>query len=594
MRLDLSQISQLLQQPLNADQIAKARRLEERVKLHVEALVDSDELQARFTTFRQFVSNILPPDKMEGFVTLWQAPVETNELTESIFGELSRVFQAENPYTRFSFRDTETARDFEQYLAHIKDEQFWKVDYWNELKSDMNSIVVVDLPAMQTSKRPEPYYYLLDIDNVLDVAVTKQGNLEYLIAETSERNIVLVLDDFHYRTYFIPEVDGKFDFTKAELRTEIPHNLGRVPAKPMYFQPLTKKQRIVNHNPITKSLGALDWLLFFEVAKKYLETYAPYPIYATYSELDDSEAMTQNKGEEHLATGIKLNPGETINSMSADNKARNYNNRKLIGPGTVQRYDAPVGKEDSDLLQNPVQVIPAETESLNYCTSEVDRRNDEIFTNCVGSGGEAINDQAVNEKQVKSSFESKKNILGQIRGRIEECRKYIYEVCAQLRYGDLFESADVSMGNEYYLRTVKDQQDELKGGKAAGLPDYELQNQISAIFRNKYRDQPETLQRNEILAQLEPYPGYSVQEVAALIGQGYGNKEKLAIKLEFDALVKRFEREQMNIVDFASARPIQTKIDIIWKKLLEYVRADTSSSQQEQQPGSPDPGGDGG
>ena len=588
MRLSLSQISQLLQQPLNADQIAKAKRLEERVKLHVEAMVDTTEMQARFQEFRQFVSNILPPDKMEGFCALWQAPVETNELTEAIFGELSRVFQAENPYTRFSFRDTETARDFEQYLATLGDEKFWKVDYWNELKGDQNSIVVVDLPAIQASKKPEPYYYLLDINHVLDMVVTKKGCLEYLIAETSEPGIILVLDDEFYRTYTVPNVDGKWDFTKAVLTMEVAHKLGRVPAKPMYFQPINKRERIVNHNPITRSLGALDWLLFYEVAKKFLETYAPYPIYATYTELDDSDSMKQNKGEENLNEGLQLNAGVTI-APTNDNKNRNANNRKLIGPGTVQRYDAPVGKEDSDLLQNPVQVIPAETESLNYVTAEVDRRNAEIFKNCVGDGGEAPNDQAVNEKQVTSMFESKKNILGQIRGRIEECRQYVYGICAQLRYGDLFESVDVSMGNEYYLRTVADQQEELKGAIAAGLPDYEVQNQISAIFRNKYRDQPETLQRNEILAQLEPYPGYTVQQVADLIGKGYGNAEKLKVKMEFDALIKRFEREQMNIVDFASARPIQTKIDIIWQKLLDYVRTENPSEQKPGQ-GTPDPG----
>ncbi len=589
--LSANQILQLLRAPEHGDQIAKARRLEERVKLHAEAVMDADEMHARFSAFKSWVAGILPPDKMEGFSQLWQAPCETNELTESIFGELSRVFTAENPYTRHNFKDSETAQDFINYLNSHNDERFWKVDYWNELKTDMNSIVVVDLPPVQTTQKPEPYYYILDIDHVIDMAVNKKGIIEYLICETAAPGIILVIDDAAYYTYQVPLNDGKYDFTKAVQVSVVPHGLKRVPAKPLYFQPLNKKERIINHNPITKSLGALDWLLFFEVAKKYLETYAPFPIYATYSELQDFESETQSKGEEHLTQGVEhlLAAGERV-IASKDQQNRNANNRKLVGPGTVQRYDAPKDKDDSDLLQNPVQVIPAEEVSLNYCESQVAKRNAEIFANCVGKGGDVINNQAANELQVQSTFESRINILAQIRGRIEECREYIYEICAELRYGSLFVSCDVSLGDVYYLSSVKDQQDMLKSGKEAGLPNYELQNQIGAIFKNKYRDQPETSQRNEILSQLEPYPGLTIQEVADLVGKGYAIKEKLLLKIEFDALIKRFEREQMNVVDFASARPIQTKIDIINSKLLEYVRT-SQQEQQQEAPAAQPPGG---
>lgn len=583
MILELRQVLELLRSPLHADQIAKAKRVEERLKLHAEAMMETGEMQARFADFKAWVSTILPPDKVEGFCALWTAPVETNELTESIFGELSRVFSAENPYTRHNFKDSELARDFEQYLTSIKDERFWRTDYWNELKTDVNSIVVVDLAATQTTSKPEPFYYLLDIAHVIDVNVNKKGNIEYLIAETGQAGIILVLDDMHYRTYQVPEDGtGKIDVTRATLLTEVPHNLKRVPAKPMYFAPVNKKERIINHNPITKSLGALDWLLFIEVSKKYLETYAAYPIYATYAELHDAFGETDSRGEEGLEVGIErvLGPGERVYA-SQNHTNRNRDNKKLVGPGTVQRYDAPRDKDDSDLLANPVQVIPAEEVSLKWCEEQVAKRNAEIFSNCVGKGGDVLNDQAANELQVQSTFESKINILSQIRQRIEECRKYVYEVCAELRYGPLYVSSDVSLGDIYYLSTVKDQQEQLKAGKDSGLPNYELQNQISAIFRNKYRDQPETIQRNEILGQLEPYPGFTVQEVADLVGKGYANQDKLRIKLEFDSLIKRFEREQMNIVDFASARPIQTKIDIIYGKLLEYVKADSS----EQKPG---------
>lgn len=591
--LSPSQILALLLEPKNLNQIRKANKLEERVKLHCEAVVDAEELHARFSFFKQWVAEILPQDKLEGFCTLWQAPVETNELTDSIFKELSRVFSAENPDIRHNFKDNDTRADFEGYLASIKDEKFWRVDYWNEIQCDMNSIMVVDLPLIQTTPKPEPYYYLLDIEHVLDIEVNKTGRLEYLICWTGDPGIVLAIDDMMYRKFKVPANDGKWDFTKAQLISEVPHALKRVPAKPIYFHPINKNNLIVNQNPITKSLGALDWLLFFEVAKKFLETYAPFPIYATYSELTDTIEDGSNKGEEGLDQGVSLMPGEKIFASGKPMRNRSAENKKLVGPGTVQRYDAPRDSADSDLLSNPVQVIPAEKVSLEYCTTAVKNYNDEIFGNCVGQGGDVLNNQAANELQVQSTFESRINVLAGIRQRIEECRQYIYEVCAELRYGALFIGTDVSLGDIYYLSTVKDQQTELETSKKIGLPNYEIQNQIQAIYHNKYRDQPDLLKRNEILAQLEPYPGLTIDEVSKLVGSGVASKEKLMIKIEFDSLIRRFEREQMNVVDFASARSLQTKLDIIMQKLKEYVKAEIDSGQQEQGPSAPNPGAPG-
>lgn len=586
--LNASQALDILKNPRQTQNLAKARRLEERLKLHTEAVMDAAEMQARFSFFREWVSGILPGDKMQGFVTLWQAPVETNELTESIFGELSRVFEAENPFVRHNFRDSETAADFIQYLASINDERFWKVDYWDEIKADQNSFIIVDLPEEQVlGQNPEPYYFLLDVDYVHDAVVNKNGLLEYIIYWTSAPGIIIVLDDAEYKTYEVPvDVQGNYDVSKAVLIKVVPHGLGRVPGKPVYFQPISKECTLVNHNPITRSLGALDWLLFFEVSKKYLETYAPFPIYATYSELSDNESETASNGENDLTTGVEhvLAPGERI-AATRDHRNRNDANRKLIGPGTIQRYDAPKDSNDSDLLSNPVQVIPAEEVSLNYCDKNVNQLNDEIFANCVGKGGDVLNNQSANELQVQSTFESRINVLTKIKQRIEECRKYVYEVVAEMRYGSIYLGTDVSLGDQYYLTTAAAQQEEFKAAKEAGLPVYELNNQLEALYRNKYRDQPEILNRNQILAHLEPYPGHTVKEIADLVSKGLADKTKFQIKLQFDALIRRFEREQMNIVDFASARPLQTKVSIIQEKLKAYANED-NSSEQEREPGS--------
>jgi hypothetical protein len=598
--LSTEQVKQRLEKPLNSDAIVRSRRLEERLKLHVEEVEDQSVLHSRFKHFLDWVQDILPPDKVVGFKTLWQAPVETNELTDTIFSELSRVLHAENPYKRHKFRDSESEIEHLEFLERVNDSRFWEVDYWKEIQADQNSFVVVDLPAVQTTPRPEPYKYLLDNECLIDADVNSQGRVEYLIF-WCEGGLIACIDDMSWRKFEVPFDDkGMPDLTKAVEIANVPHTLKRVPAAPVYFDPINKHSNLVNKNPISKSLGALDWLLFFQVAKKFLETYAPFPIYATYSELQDDKAETKRNGEESFENGIEhvLTDGVTFRP-NVDHKNRNEANRKLTGPGTIQRYDPPMDSNDSDLLSNPVQVIPAEEVSLNYCESQVQKRKDEILKNCVGIGGDVVSMQAVNEDQVQGTFESKVNVLKRIREKIEVCMKYINAVEAELRYGAFYISSDISLGDRHYLTSVKEQQDELTASRNAGLSQFEIDNQINAIYKNKYRDQPEVLSRNEILAQIEPYPGLTIQQVTDLLSKGLAIKEKALIKIDFMSLIKRFEREQMNVVQFASARPMQTKVEIIFNKLLEYVKSEqqqfaTTDGSSEQVEGAPGASGSSG
>ena len=60
--------------------------------------------------------------------------------------------------------------------------------------------------------------------------------------------------------------------------------------------------------------------------------------------------------------------------------------------------------------------------------------------------------------------------------------------------------------------------------------------------------------------------------------------EKLVkLKINFNTLVDRFERENINIIEFASKKPLRDKINIITNKLLEYVTEDGFTTATEPQ-----------
>ena len=74
-----------------------------------------------------------------------------------------------------------------------------------------------------------------------------------------------------------------------------------------------------------------------------------------------------------------------------------------------------------------------------------------------------------------------------------------------------------------------------------------------------------------ILKQLEPYPHKTLDEVLKLYEKELLDEDLVKLKINFSTLVEKFERENINIIEFASNKPMREKIDIINKKLLEYV-----------------------
>ena len=86
-----------------------------------------------------------------------------------------------------------------------------------------------------------------------------------------------------------------------------------------------------------------------------------------------------------------------------------------------------------------------------------------------------------------------------------------------------------------------------------------------------------------ILKQLEPYPHKTLDEVIRLFEKGLLDEKLVKLKINFNTLIDRFERENINIIEFASKKPLRDKINIITNKLLEYVTENGLTTATEPQ-----------
>ena len=79
------------------------------------------------------------------------------------------------------------------------------------------------------------------------------------------------------------------------------------------------------------------------------------------------------------------------------------------------------------------------------------------------------------------------------------------------------------------------------------------------------------MQRMITLAELEPYRHMSREEVVSLADKGIIDRVDMMVKLNFASLVRRFERENINVTEFGSEIPFEKKIEIISNTIRSYV-----------------------
>lgn len=586
----VEQAIQRIKNPKNKEELADARIKKTRHDLHSETIVSTLDRRQGKLDFLVWVKKILVDDEVyKMFKTIFVPPYPTNDLVDQINKELLRGLDPVKFFINCDFSTDELEDDFIEYRKRIEDDAFWKTEGFDTYTESIDDVLIVDLPVIlegqEIPDRPEPYYYVLSLDRLIDIdntkiivpdpelrnfATFKTEYVAFVNQEVSnEEKIIAFLDDDFYRLF----LKSRNEFT---LLTEVPHDLGYCPAKSFWSTPLNSNTRIQRKGNITTSLSKLDWLLFYQVSKQMLDTYAAYPIYATFKK--DCSYKDEKTGAECENGYLRYtNEADEVVSYQCPECAKG----RRLGVGALLEVDPPIDSGDPNLMQNPVQIISPDVDSLQNIDAKLEKLEIDIFESSVGKGGEAIKDQALNERQVMSMFESKENVLMNIKMNFKIIREFALSTVARLRYGDNFLSCSVSPGRRSFLRDESEQITEYITSKGGGLPVHELQAQRDSIYETKYRDNPNMSERINILKQLEPFPDLSIGElfekrniVPAIITDA-----ELILKLKFNNFIDRFERENLNLIQFGRAVDFRIKIDRIKETLQRYVQEELNTRE---------------
>lgn len=564
MGLSIDEIKKQISEPKKGGTINRALVHQNRIKFHAETVVTTTVSQP-LTDFLNFVSNLIPNDKFKIFKMLFRYPVKTNEVTGICFDKLSRIFDGRNPAFNYQFMESEQRDDWEYYRKDVlKEPEIWSSKGWEYFKTEINSVLIVDLPTMQDSrdKYPQPYFYWLPIDSVITYdADATTGVMNWIIFK-QPGDLIAVIDDERYRVFTAK--DGNI----GELLTDSPHDLGYTPARFFWNEPISMKEPDVKASPLTKQLESMDWYLFHHISKRHLDLYASYPIYSGYEQSCD---YATEDGDFCDGGFIKNKEGYyKLDNSGLLMQCPKCGKNPIAGAGSFVQIPIPDGDKQPD-LRNPVQVLTVDRNSLDYNVAEEERLRNDIITAIVGTNEEITTRDALNEQQIKANFESQSTILNRVKKGFESAQQFVDETICRLRYGNMFVSAKVNYGTEFYIYDANELRERYKIAKDAGASEAELDAMQNQIIETEYRNDPTQLQRMLLLAELEPYRHLTRAEVMNLFGQQIISETELRVKLNFANFVRRFERENTNILEFGTLIPFNKKIEIITNKFYEYA-----------------------
>lgn len=550
--------------------IAQAEAYEGRIRFHVSTRTS---FAARYndcnalSDFLAFAKNLLPSEKFSNFKTLLRVPFKTNEITGIIFDKLSRVFDGRNPVFNYQFTNTEYRDDWEYYRKDVLHEpDVWQYKGWENFKTNINSVLVCDLPEEQeeADRWPRPYFYWLPIGAVIDFEPGgRHDTFKYIIFRQPGDRIA-VIDDTSYRLYSAK--NGNIN----ELLSEHPHDLGYCPARFFWLDPLDGNNPYIKEHPLARALESLDWYLFFHTAKRNLDIYGNYPVYIGY---ENSCDYVGEHGEYCAHGFLKGEDGKYLYDANAlPVRCPVCGNKHIVGPGSFVQVTMPDSGDKVTALPKPIDMLSVDRNSLDYNTEEEERLKNEIIESVTGIDSGAMNEQAFNEQQINANFENQNAVLNRIKKGFESAQRFVDETVCRLRYGGkALLSARVDYGTEFFLLSADELRKRYKTAKESGAGEAELDALQTQITETEYRNDPLQVQRLMTLNEIEPYRNMSRAEVVDLWQKGIADKRDMVVKLNFPDFIRRFERENGNILDFGSQIDYNNKINIIKQTLSGYA-----------------------
>lgn len=578
--MKLSEAQNRLKQPKNKVLIAKGLEYESKLRMYTEPLFKEDlSTEIAWKRYNTFLKKVLSEKKYKRLNDFMRFPLNAVDISETTLTEIYKVFDASNSYFNI-----ETGIEEETLLTEAVQElnivEFIKHHGKMVLKNKPNTFVVMD-----RNEKGDEYFLTIDNGRLHDFCMDADGQVNYIAflhsITKNEEGEEVKLYSFYCDEYYRVFEKRKDDYVLVEGQ-EFLHNYGECPAKMFMSDEVTSKDIFNKRVPLTSVLSKLEEWQTFDLYKFYTDHYGPFPVI---------EKVKQNCSVEGCNSGI-LEKEETwiedemTRSRTIYSECPSCKDKSMVGPGTVITLPSKSDKDDQD-GSGIFRMISPDVASLEYIQKKLVNLESYIEIKTVGLDS-ILDKQAVNEKQVQGSFETRESVLLKIKPNFDKLYKWMVSILGKSKYGptkQIIVHAD--FGSEYYLTSEEDIQKRFGMAKTNGMPDVEIDTLYSQLVETKYRSNPEMSERMNLIKTLDPMPYDNLDTKEKKFNLGLVTEQEFFISSRILNFVERFELENTDLVSFGKSLPLRVKVEKIITEFKIYAD-EYIASKQVQRSSQPD------
>lgn len=556
-------ILQLLTKPLNGDAVVAGVSLQNEHKVHITGegyerlvrLVDGFESASEFNVRKQI------------------SKPATIQITSIIIDNLNRWANAQGTIKKVDFKDDVKDNEYESILSQVWNnshfDNFIKTFYKDAIFVEFNGFILITKPKIITIEDTKfvdkqgvlsvyndeplkPYMIFISAEDVKDFKITGD-KVEYLIIKLGN-NKYRVIDD---------ENDCVVDYGKNKIINidSVANEIGYVPA--IKISNINKKllNSQVKTSPIDHILPALDRYFSSDCDLRMQLIKHAYPKLAIVTR--DCKVCGGSGQIFDIETKIKCT------NCDGTGKEIPISRSGVIGiPQYLQSGDTPYPGA-------PASYINPETESLRICIDDLERQRKDILYS--GTGDKGLVSEVLRDETATSSIISSRSLedrISEISCMVENfeyfCKKAIKDLYNEFKNipADQY-SITVRYGRRIAVKGESELLDEIVKSKIAGMPMSYIQALQRDLIYSKYKNNSNELQRQLILADVEPFCGYSIDELLKI--SDIVNAEDMWMKLNFDSLIDEFEAK--NTIQYFSLNSLYAeRIYLIKQELLKLKK----------------------
>ena len=212
---------------------------------------------------------------------------------------------------------------------------------------------------------------------------------------------------------------------------------------------------------------------------------------------------------------------------------------------------------------SPASYITPDNASLEVAIQDLKDLGKEILYSATGDKNlitETLNTATEN----LINFKGLEDRISEIVEMVESREEFLIKTVATMHidYAGGFESVSVRYGRRLAIRGENEIMLEIVSAKKAGMPSSHIEALQRELIYSRYKNNKTELERQQLLADLEPLNGYSVDEVADI--KDFVAIKDLRLKYNYNTIVDWFEAEHGLIQDYHREQD--------WNKRVEAIR----------------------